>query len=206
MKNRQATRMFGMTVMGGITVNGPMFDIHDNQHLHFYNHDMKPEVKNQAPAEEAEEETWEMKELKFFDMKKFDTAEKQLKLSKALRVSAMKIDRSTGREWFGLYAAYRYARKETGTDGCYVDFFCDIESLIPDMLTIMNSEAKGDLRYRIYTKGLRKEVKDWYVDNKILPPINSLIYRSYHFGCNEDRFLKLKGIISELYIWLKENM
>ena len=37
MKNRQATRMFGMTVMGGITVNGPMFDIHDNQHLHFYN-------------------------------------------------------------------------------------------------------------------------------------------------------------------------
>ena len=40
MKNRQATRMFGMTVMGGITVNGPMFDIHDNQHLHFYNHDM----------------------------------------------------------------------------------------------------------------------------------------------------------------------
>jgi hypothetical protein len=52
--------MFGMTVMGGITVNGPMYDIHDNQHLHFYNHDMKPEVKNQAPAEEAEEETWEM--------------------------------------------------------------------------------------------------------------------------------------------------
>ena len=107
MKNRQATRMFGMTVMGGITVNGPMFDIHDNQHLHFYNHDMKPEVKNQAPAEEAEEETWEMKELKFFDMKKFDTAEKQLKLSKVLRSMAMKIDRTTGREWFGLYAAYR---------------------------------------------------------------------------------------------------
>ena len=94
MKNRQATRMFGMTVMGGITVNGPMFDIHDNQHLHFYNHDMKPEVKNQARAEEAEEETWEMKELKFFDMKKFDTAEKQLKLSKALRVSA-KVRRSS---------------------------------------------------------------------------------------------------------------
>ena len=58
MKNRQATRMFGMTVMGGITVNGPMFDIHDNQHLHFYNHDMKPEVKNQAPAEDAEEEEY----------------------------------------------------------------------------------------------------------------------------------------------------
>ena len=206
MKNRQATRMFGMTVMGGITVNGPMFDIHDNQHLHFYNHDMKPEVKNQAPAEEAEEETWEMKELKFFDMKKFETAEKQLKLSKALRVSAMKIDRNNGREWFAHYAAYRYAKKQSGMSGCYVDFFSDIEALIPDMLEIMNNGASGDLRYKNYTKALGREVTEWYVDDKHLPPINSLVYRSFHFGCKEERFIKLKPIISELYKWLNENM
>lgn len=193
--------MFGLAIKGSVTINGPMFDIHDNEHIHFHSERIEPKVK-EAPKEEE----WNMKELKFFDMKKFDTAEKQLKLSNILREMAMKIDRSTGREWFGLYAAYRYAKRETGIDGCYVDFFSDIEALIPDMLTILNREARGDLRYRIYTKGLRKEVKDWYVDNKILPPINSLIYRSYHFGCNEDRFIKLKGIIGELYIWLKENM
>ena len=193
--------MFGLAIKGSVTINGPMFDIHDNEHIHFHSESIKPKFK-EAPKEPE----WSMKELKFFDMKQFDTAEKQLKLSKVLRTMAMKIDRTTGREWFGLYAAYRYARKETGIDGCYVDFFSDIEALIPDMLYIMNREAKGDLRYKSYTKGLGKEVKDWYVDNKLLPPINSLIYRSYHFGCNEDRFLKLKSIISELYIWLKENM
>lgn len=194
-------RMFGLAIKGSVTINGPMFDIHDNEHIHFHSERIQPKMK-----EVPKEKDWEMKELKFFDMKKFDTAEKQLKLSQILREMAMKIDRSTGREWFGLYAAYRYAKRETGIDGCYVDFFSDIEALIPDMLTILNREARGDLRYRIYTKGLRKEVKDWYVDNKILPPINSLIYRSYHFGCNEDRFIKLKSVISELYIWLKENM
>lgn len=193
--------MFGLAIKGSVTINGPMFDIHDNEHIHFHSERIQPKVK-----EATKEKEWVMHELKFFDMKKFDTAEKQLKLSQILREMAMKIDRSTGREWFGLYAAYRYAKRETGIDGSYVDFFSDIEALIPDMLTIMNREARGDLRYKNYTKGLGKEVRDWYVDNKILPPINSLIYRSYHFGCNEDRFMKLKGIISELYIWLKENM
>ena len=194
-------RMFGLAIKGSVTINGPMFDIHDNEHIHFHSERIKPKVK-----EATKEKEWVMQELKFFDMKKFDTAEKQLKLSKILREMAMKIDRSSGREWFGLYAAYRYAKRETGIDGSYVDFFSDIEALIPDMLTVNNRDARGDLRYKNYTKGLGKEVRDWYVDNKLLPPINSLIYRSYHFGCNEDRFMKLKGIISELYIWLKENM
>ena len=193
--------MFGLAIKGSVTINGPMFDIHDNEHIHFHSERIKPKVK-----EATKEKEWVMQELKFFDMKKFDTAEKQLKLSKILREMAMKIDRSSGREWFGLYAAYRYAKRETGIDGSYVDFFSDIEALIPDMLTVNNRDARGDLRYKNYTKGLGKEVRDWYVDNKLLPPINSLIYRSYHFGCNEDRFMKLKGIISELYIWLKENM
>ena len=194
-------RMFGLAIKGSVTINGPMFDIHDNEHIHFHSERIKPKVK-----EATKEKEWVMQELKFFDMKKFDTAEKQLKLSKILREMAIKIDRSSGREWFGLYAAYRYAKRETGIDGSYVDFFSDIEALIPDMLTVNNRDARGDLRYKNYTKGLGKEVRDWYVDNKLLPPINSLIYRSYHFGCNEDRFMKLKGIISELYIWLKENM
>ena len=197
----RGSRMFGLAIKGSVTINGPMFDIHDNEHIHFHSERIKPKVK-----EATKEKEWVMQELKFFDMKKFDTAEKQLKLSKILREMAMKIDRSSGREWFGLYAAYRYAKRETGIDGSYVDFFSDIEALIPDMLTVNNRDARGDLRYKNYTKGLGKEVRDWYVDNKLLPPINSLIYRSYHFGCNEDRFMKLKGIISELYIWLKENM
>ena len=118
----------------------------------------------------------------------------------------MKIDRNNGREWFAHYAAYRYAKKQSGMSGCYVDFFSDIEALIPDMLEIMNDDASGDLRYKNYTKALGREVTEWYVDDKHLPPINSLVYRSFHFGCKEERFIKLKPIISELYKWLNENM
>ena len=191
----------GITFTGDITVHGDMFNIHDNENVYIDGFRQNSQERETLPEEE-----WEMKELRFFSMKDFGSAEKQLALSKVLRDAAMKIDRNNGREWFGHYAAYRYAKKENGISGRYVDFFSDIESLIPDMLAIEDNAAKGDLRYKNYTKALGREVNDWYVDNMHLPPINSLVYRSYHFGCNENRFIKLKPIISELYRWLCENM
>ena len=149
---------------------------------------------------------YEMVELKFFDMRDFDSAEKQLALSKVLRSVAQKIDRNNGRDWLTVYVAYRYAKKENGVQGKYVDFFSDIESLIPDMLYVKDKSAKGDARYKNYTKALGQEVRNWYVENMCLPPINSLVYSLYRFGCHEKRFLKLKPIISELYKWLKDNI
>lgn len=146
---------------------------------------------------------FELKELRFFDMKTFGTAEKQMALSEALREVARKIDRKNGREWFGPYAAYRYAKEERGVDKGYVDFFSDIEALIPDMFQAENPDAKGDARYKNVSKALGREVPNWYVDKKHLPPINSLVFRLYHFGCNEDDFDKRKGIIQELYKWFK---
>lgn len=148
---------------------------------------------------------FEMKELKFFDMRVFDTAKKQFELSKALRESALKIDRKNGREWFGHYAAYRYATRDTGTNGGYVAFFSDIEILIPDMLQVDNRDAKGDARYSKYTKGLGKEVMNWYVDEGHLPPINNLTFMTYRFGCRKNVFDKRKPIIQELYRWFNDH-
>lgn len=204
MKKRR-TNMFGVNIEGDLTINGPMYDIHDNKDLHFYNWGKKPKMEEKHEEDEPTEE-WELRELKFFDMEDFDNVEKQIKLSKALRRSALKIDRNNGREWFGQYAAYRYAKKQIGVVGDYVDFFTDIEALIPDMLHIHNIKATGDLRYKNYTKALGREVVEWYVDDKKLPPVNSLVYRLYHFKCNETRFMKLKPVISELYKWLNDNM
>ncbi len=200
MDNNQKSKKVGFAIYGDIHVAGPMFDIHDNDNV--YIDGMLQKKKDQQASKD---DSWEMKELKFFGMQDFDTAEKQLELSKALRSSALKIDRDNGREWFGHYAAYRYAKKQSGSSGRYVDFFSDIEALIPDMLHVELSEAKGDVRYKNYTKALGREVNDWYVDNRHLPPINCLVYRSYHFGCNESRFIKMKSIISELYRWFNDN-
>lgn len=201
MSDDKKTKKVGFAIYGDIHVAGPMFDIHDNGNV-YIDGVLQKKRQQQAPAEER----WELKELKFFGMRDFGSVEKQQELSKALRHSALKIDRNNGREWFGHYAAYRYAKKESGISGGYVDFFSDIELLIPDMLAIEDNEARGDLRYKNYTKALGREVNDWYVDNMHLPPLNSLVYRSYHFGCNENRFIKLKPVISELYRWLSDNI
>ena len=200
-KKTTTFRLPGVTFTGDITVHGDMFNIHDNQNVYIDGFRQGHKEKEAPPEEE-----WEMKELKFFSMKDFGSAEKQLALSLVLRDVAQKIDRENGREWFGFYAAYRYVKKQSGVNGGYVDFFSDIEALIPDMLIVENQTAKGDLRYKNYTKALGREVKDWYVDNNHLPPLNSLVYRSYHFGCHENRFVKLKPIISELYRWFNENI
>ena len=200
-KTRTTFSLPGVTFTGDITVHGDMFNIHDNQNV-YINGFRQGRKEKEVPPEEA----WEMKELKFFSMKDFGSAEKQLALSKVLREAALKIDRDNGRDWFGFYAAYRYAKKQSGVNGGYVDFFSDIEALIPDMLLIEDQEAKGDVRYKNYTKALGREVKDWYVDDKHLPPLNSLVYRSFHFKCPESRFIKLKPIISELYRWLVETI
>ena len=198
MKNRQSTRMFGMTVMGGITVNGPMFDIHDNQHLHFYNHDMKPEVKNQAPKEEAEEETWEMKELKFFDMKRYGSDDKQQQLQYVLRYAAKKIDVNNGRDWFCVYAAERYAKDCLSSKLEYVEFFSDIETLLPGILKKISPSASGYKRYKAYSELLRREAENWFVLNGSLPPINEMVYK-IAFGCTEDQFRRYSIIIKDLY-------
>ncbi len=194
-------KKYGFAIYGDIHVAGAMFEIHDNENVYIDGVLQKPHRR-----ESSSDDDWEMKELKFFSMRDFDTAEKQLELSMVLRSSVQKIDRYNGREWFGVYAAYRYSKKQNGVSGSYADFFCDIESLIPDMLHIEDENAKDNSRYRKYSKGLGREVNNWYVDQMHLPPINSLVFRNYHFGCNETRFLKLKAIISELYKWFNDNI
>lgn len=44
------TILHGITFTGGITVNGPMFDIHDNEHVHFH---MTPADEPQNDEQEA---------------------------------------------------------------------------------------------------------------------------------------------------------
>ena len=114
--------------------------------------------------------------LSFFSIKMYITAEEQQKLRKFIQDSMSKFDCSSGRGWFCLYAAYRYLKGQLGTRGQYTNFFSDIEALLPNALTNINIEEKGDKRYKSYTTLLGREVKKWYIENGSLPPLNTLAY------------------------------
>lgn len=137
--------------------------------------------------------------LSFFDSRLYIIAEEQQELRKLLQAEQTNIDTNNGRDWFAFYAAYRYVRKCNSTKKGYVDFFSDIEKLLPGVLLKLNNDKVGDQRYRHYTIQLSKEVDNWYVDNNKLPPINRLVFNDYAFRCTEEMFNKLEIIIRRLF-------
>ena len=137
--------------------------------------------------------------LKFFDIGLFNTAERQDELRTIINDELSNINTSSGRDWFAFYAAYRYFRNYLSRKLEYVDFFSDIEALLPGCLEKINLNEQGDKRYKSYTTLLSREVDNWYVDYRKLPPINSLLYRSYHFKCSEKQFDKLNPIIKRVF-------
>lgn len=137
--------------------------------------------------------------LTFFDNKLYSTAEEQQNLRDVLQAEMINIDTANGREWFAFYATYRYVKGLVSSKKDYVDFFSDIEKLLPNALPKLNSDEQGDKRYKHYTLQLGKEVDKWYVDGDKLPPINSLMWADYHFGCSEKVFKKLSIIIKRLF-------
>ncbi len=138
-------------------------------------------------------------ELIFFDPMIYSAAEKQQALKEAIGSQLCNIDITNGREWFAVYAAYRYAKGMNSSKKKYVDFFSDIENLFPGKLSELNQNEQGDKRYKHYTAQLSKEVDNWYVDKGQLPPINNLVFRSFTFHCSREMFNKLSVIIKGLY-------
>lgn len=147
-------------------------------------------------------------ELSFFKDKLYSTIVMQNELCKLLIEASENFDKESGHDWFCIYAAYRYSQKEFGKKCEYVNFFTDIELLLPDALTKINREEKGDKRYHKYTMQLRKEVSYWYVNEGSLPPLNELVFSKYNFGCTEDQFRNSTKIIKKLsqqLMQLKDN-
>jgi len=138
-------------------------------------------------------------ELRFFNKRPYITAEEQQCLREILQAELSQIDTSNGREWFAFYAAYRYVRGHIGMKKQYVDFFSDIEKLLPDALPLINPDEQGDKRYKHYTTQLSKEVENWYVDQGKLPKINTLDTSIHHIHCSEEVFRKTGLVIKTLY-------
>ena len=142
-------------------------------------------------------------QLQFFDMVMFGSEEKQPKLIAMLKDVAQQIDTTSGRGWFCIYAGYRYYKQQLAVMGGYADFFTDIETLVPDLLTKIDTTKEGEARYHNYTQLLGREANAWYMDRKKLPPLNEITIWKDRFNGDKNRYAANAQIIIDVYKRLK---
>ena len=149
------------------------------------------------------EEVFVPKQLQFFDMVVFGSEEKQPRLIAMLREVTQQIDTTNGRGWFCIYAGYRYFKQQLAVMGGYADFFADMEALVPDMLTKIDTTKEGEARYHNYTQLLGREASAWYMDSKKLPPLNEITVWKNRFSGDKNRYASNAKIIIDVFKRLK---
>lgn len=162
---------------------------------------VSPEAQKAQKADA--EEVFVPRQLQFFDMVAFGSEEKQPKLIALLREVAQQIDTTSGRGWFCIYAGYRYYKQQLAVMGGYADFFVDMEALVPDMLTKIDTTKEGEARYHNYTQLLGREASAWYMDSKKLPPLNEITVWKNRFKGDKNRYAANATIIIDVYKRLK---
>ena len=162
------------------------------------------EVEEAEIMEEVVDEVFVSKQLQFFDMVQFGSEEKQPKLIAMLKEVVQQIDTTSGRGWFCIYAGYRYYKQQLAVSGGYVDFFADIEALVPDLLTKIDAAKVGEPRYHNYTQLLGREASAWYMDGKKLPPLNEITSWKDRFDGDKNRYATSAKIIIDVYKRLKK--
>ena len=149
------------------------------------------------------EEVFVPRQLQFFDMVAFGSEEKQPRLIAMLREVTQQIDTTNGRGWFCIYAGYRYFKQQLAVMGGYADFFADMEALVPDMLTKIDTTKEGEARYHNYTQLLGREAGLWYMDKGKLPPLNEITVWKNRFSGDKNRYAANAQIIIDVYKRLK---
>lgn len=181
---------------------GPNIEVKDGGTLNLYQG--RDGMWRRADADDAEqvevlEVTAVPAQLCFFDMVEFGAEDVQPQLAKMLREMALQFDTTSGRGWFGIYAGYRYYKKQTAVMGCYTDFFADIEALVPDLLQGIDTTKQGEARYHKYTTLLGREAAAWYMNGQALPPLNELSVWKNRFTGDKNRYEQSTLIIKEVY-------
>ena len=162
-----------------------------------------PHSQREKAQKADAEEVFVPRQLQFFDMVAFGSEEKQPKLIALLREVAQQIDTTSGRGWFCIYAGYRYFKQQLAVMGGYADFFADVEALVPDMLTKIDTTKEGEARYHNYTQLLGREASAWYMDKGKLPPLNEITVWKNRFSGDKNRYAANAQIIIDVYKRLK---
>lgn len=175
------------------------YNAHVEKQFNYYG--CKPE-EEAGDHEESDDEAVFI-DLKFFSAKTFNSLERQAALRSLLEQSVKKINVDAGRDWIVFYIAYHYYEGKLALQKKYVDFFADIEALLPNVLTKVNKDEQGNKRYRAYTDSLPKECDKWFVDNSCLPPLNEWTTKEFH-KVDDDRKKMIQELVNEVHKGLKE--
>lgn len=193
----KTTEMMGVTFSGPVTFNGPMFDIHDNEHVHMH-------VSGQP--QHAANEGYEYVDFVFFEDKRLATLEQQNVLRRVLKSVLSRMDVDSGRDWVAPYIAYHYYIGREFLMKGYVDFFKDIEGLLPGVLTKVNAEETGDKRYKAYTDLLRAECANWFIMDECLPPMLEWTSNRFAYSVDNTRRKRIQGIVKDIYQGLQKGI
>lgn len=205
----------GVTITGDITVNGPMFDIHDNQHVHIGipvkdkvnekslqsgSEDVK-EAKVMEEVVEIEEGCGELLVNDVFSDDLFTSNKHLLQLHTILRQSVStgeqdKIDLSKGLEWYWLYEAiYDAGLFETRSNRenvvTVVGFVRQIAKWFPDIITLEEEE-----RIRNICKSMSAEQSKWTMNGKL---VNLVDIEANKRRMTAMKTVKIERIISVAY-------
>lgn len=177
------------------------YNAHVEQQNNYYG--CKPE-EGEAGGKFTPKEDPPFVNLKFFSAKKFNSMEGQAALRKLLQQALEKMNVNAGRDWIAIYISYHYYTGKLALMQQYVDFFADIEALLPNVLTKVKGQEQGDKRYKSYTESLSNECTKWFVDNGCLPPQNEWVSAKYRYGVDDDRKKLMQKLANEAYKSLGE--
>jgi len=142
--------------------------------------------------------TPEVPELKFFVGVKSDLS---AAFKEVLRKCIAKINTKGKKEWFCLYAAWRYYKKQHDTDGGYVDFYTDIDNLFPGLLEDVRNDLPGNRRLKPYCDMLRYEYNNWAVNNGKLPPMQIWAHEAWikQYKNSRKNIMHMQSLVREFY-------
>lgn len=186
-----------ITITGGITVNGPMFDIHDNQHVH---------ITQSGKESSSGDEDCEYVDFVFFEDKRLSTMDAQNKLRRVLKGVLPRMDVDSGRDWVAVYIAYHYYIGREFIMKGQSDFFKDIHALLPGILTKVNeAENSNDKRYKVYSDLLRLECSKWFIFDDCLPPLQEWTSKKFEYQVDDTRKKRIQQLVKDIYQGLKKE-
>ena len=193
---KKASEAMGVTFNGNVTFQGPMFDIHDNQHVHVN--------VNKQPQENDEDN--EYVDFVFFEDKRLSTMDAQNKLRRVLKSVLPRMDADNGRDWIAVYIAYHYYIEREYIKKGQSDFFKDIDGLLPGVLTKVNeAETSNDKRFKAYSDLLRRECSNWFILDDCLPPLQEWTSKKYVYRVDDTRRKRIQQLVKDIVLGMKKE-
>lgn len=143
--------------------------------------------------------TPEMPEFKFFDGVRDDMAPDFKDL---LRECIIKLNTDGKKDWFCIFAAWRYYKKEREKNGGFVDFFTDIDALFPGLLKDIKPNDTTNRRFKPYCDMLSNEYKRWAVADGKLPPMQVWTHEEWvrAYDNKHDTIKRMQALVRDFYL------